>query len=93
MDDVDRRDLGCRQSAAEPGKWWQCQFWEHMDKDTGYWKPLSSNPVDPLTPSSLILKYTYKYLQYNGKSYQFMETPKLQTWIIPWIIGITGARP
>ena len=21
----------------------------------------------------------------------FMETPKLQTWIIPWIIGITGA--
>ena len=23
----------------------------------------------------------------------FMETPKLQTWIIPWIIGITGASP
>ena len=35
------------------------------------------NPVDPLTPSSLISKYTYKYLQYNGKSYQFMETPRI----------------
>jgi hypothetical protein len=23
----------------------------------------------------------------------FMETPKLQTWIIPCIIGITGASP
>ena len=48
------------------------------------------------TPKWMVYKFT-KFIMENPIEMDdlvappFMETPKLQTWIIPWIIGITGA--